>query len=62
MRSEDEIKKDCTNCLYFDIETYYGVCNKHGVILNDEKPCEDYEEDISCREVLKQWLQQESEG
>lgn len=38
------IVKDCTNCLYFDIETFYGVCNKHGVIVNDEKPCEDYEE------------------
>jgi hypothetical protein len=24
--------------------------------------CEDNEDDISCREVLKQWLQQESEG
>lgn len=29
--------KDCTNCLYFDIETIYGVCNKHGVIPNSEK-------------------------
>ena len=35
---------DCTNCIYFDIETFYGVCDKHG-ILNDTKPCEDYEED-----------------
>lgn len=41
--------KDCTNCLYFDIETFYGVCNKHGVILNDEKPCEDYEEELNER-------------
>jgi len=39
----NEIKKDCTNCIYFDIETFYGVCNKHCVILNDEKPCEDFE-------------------
>lgn len=37
-------KNDCTNCLYFDIETFYGVCNKHGIILNSEKPCEDFEE------------------
>lgn len=44
MRSKDEVKKDCTNCLYFDIETFYSVCNKHGVILNSEKPCEDFEE------------------
>ena len=25
-------------------ETFYGVCNKHCEILNDEKPCEDFEE------------------
>lgn len=37
--------KDCTTCDNFDIETVYGVCYKHGVILNDEKPCEDFEED-----------------
>jgi len=47
MKSKDNIKSDCTNCLYFDIETFYGVCNKHGVILNNVKPCEDYEEDIN---------------
>lgn len=47
MRSEDNIKGDCTKCIYFDIETFYGVCNKHGVILNDEKHCEDYEEDTN---------------
>lgn len=62
MRSEDEIKRDCTKCIYFDIETCYGVCDKHGIILNYESLCEDYEDNISCREVLKQWLQQESEG
>jgi len=47
MKSKDNIKSDCTNCLYFDIETFYGVCNKHGVILNNVKPCEDYEEDTN---------------
>ena len=47
MRNENEIKKDCTNCLYFDIETFYGVCNKHGVILNDVQPCKDYEEELN---------------
>lgn len=36
--SKNGIRKNCTNCIYFDIETFYGVCNKHGVILNDEKP------------------------
>jgi len=38
---------DCTNCLYFNIETFYGVCNKHGVILDDVKPCEEFE---NCKE------------
>lgn len=37
---------DCTDCIYFEIETIYGVCNKHGEILNDEKPCKDFEEQI----------------
>ena len=43
--NEIDYCKDCTNCIYFDIETFYGVCNKHCEILNDEKPCEDFEED-----------------
>lgn len=47
MRSEDNIKRDCTKCIYFDIETVYGVCDKHGIILNPESLCKDYEEDTN---------------
>lgn len=40
----NEVEKDCTNCVYFDIETFYGVCNKHAIILDKTEPCEDWEE------------------
>lgn len=45
MKDEDKNNQDCINCLYFDIETFYGVCSKHGIILDSEKPCKDFEED-----------------
>ena len=36
--------KDCTNCVYFDIETYYGVCDKNGILNDVVKDCKDYKE------------------
>lgn len=45
MRSEDEIKRDCMKCIYFDIETFYGVCDKNGILNDIVKDCKDYEEE-----------------
>lgn len=47
MQSKDNIKRDCTKCIYFDIETVYGVCDKHGIILNPESLCKDYKENTN---------------
>lgn len=38
------ILKDCTTCKHFDIESCYGVCDKHGVLNDVVKNCKDYEE------------------
>lgn len=38
------IIKDCTNCQYFEIETFYGVCDKYGILNGVIKDCKDFEE------------------